>query len=509
MGLGSRMRRWFSVEGSDRVHGRVADPAVSADSAAILDPAVEAGPDVSPFAGWTGVGAEPDGEGADPSTEPAGDRLPATQPSTDAAVAPDAEPLLPSLTKNVARALVVGDGPAQISTRLPTWYGEVPAEAMDPAEERALVREAWEWVSDRSDALVLEFYAELFVRMPDAMLMFPSSMVRQRHEFGHALVQWVVADTPRSMMAHLEQLGSDHRKFDVTPEHYEVVGVALTATWKRFAGKDWTDRHEVAVRTSYSRLATIMIDGALRARQEPAWWGARVVSHERVSPDFAVLRVQPDAPYPFKPGQYLTLEMSSHRRQWRQMSIASAPRGDNTFDLQVRAVGGSGVSAALVMHTQPGDRLRLGPPRGGNLVIDRGAAPNGLLCISSGTGSAPMTAVIEAVLEWPQPPPVLYAYLGARTRDDAYAVMYLEKLVHAMGSSLWAHVHGVLSDEPEYGGFSGRVEAVVPSLRDWAELGVEVLIAGPNAMIASTVASLVGQGVSASRIHFDQYESRS
>ena len=57
--------------------------------------------------------------------------------------------------------------------------------------------------------------------------MFPSSMTAQRQEFGKALVQWVVTDDPDAMTAHLEQLGADHRKFDVEPRHYEVAGAAL------------------------------------------------------------------------------------------------------------------------------------------------------------------------------------------------------------------------------------------------------------------------------------------
>ena len=91
------------------------------------------------------------------------------------------------------------------------------------------------------------------------------------------------------------------------------------------------------------------------------------------------MRIQVDEPYPYRAGQYLTLELPSHRREWRSMSIASAPRSDNTFDIHVRAVGASGVSAALVWQTRVGDRLRLGPPRGNDLVIEPGTLSGGLL----------------------------------------------------------------------------------------------------------------------------------
>jgi hypothetical protein len=82
------------------------------------------------------------------------------------------------------------------------------------------LREAWELVSDRAEMLVSIFYAELFARLPQAMYMFPSHMTQQRHDFGKALVQWVLADDPETMTVHLPQLGADHRKFDVEPAHY-------------------------------------------------------------------------------------------------------------------------------------------------------------------------------------------------------------------------------------------------------------------------------------------------
>jgi NAD(P)H-flavin reductase/hemoglobin-like flavoprotein len=387
----------------------------------------------------------------------------------------------------------------------PSSAGELAAQPS--AHDRQLVRDAFDVVSARVDQLVLNFYAELFYALPgEALNMFPSHMTRQRHDFGRALVQWVVADDPDAMTAHLAQLGADHRKFDVEPRHYEIAGQALINAWQKLAGPAWTPEHQAAIVGSYTRLASIMIDGALQHRHEPTSWGAQVIGHHRIRPDFAVLRIQPDAPYPYKAGQYLTLELPQHRRQWRQMSIASAPRPDNTFDIHVRAIGGAGVSAALVVHTQPGDRLRLGPPRGNDLVVEPGTVPAGLLCVAAGTGAAPISAVVESILAWSQPPQ-LYAFVGGRTRDDMYPVDQLNQLIEAGGNTRRVQVYGVVSDDPSYHGYRGRVESLVPTLQDWAGLGVDVLVAGPNPMIAATVTNLAGIGIPLAKIHFDQYDA--
>jgi NAD(P)H-flavin reductase/hemoglobin-like flavoprotein len=411
-----------------------------------------------------------------------------------------------------AGGLVVGAAELRSApVPVPGFYTPPNPPALTPVVakpyDRAVVRAAWDSVSDRADLLVRTFYAELFFALGDeAFRMFPSNMSTQRDDFGRALLQWVVADDPESMAAHLDQLGVDHRKFDVEPRHYDLAGQALVNAFRTIMGSAWTAETEEAIVGSYTRLASIMIDGALRKANEPAYWGATVVSHERVQRDFAVLRIQPDAPYLFRAGQYLTLETERQRRQWRQMSIASAPRPDNTFDIHVRAVNATGVSGALVMHTKVGDRLRLGPPRGNDLVVEPGTLTGGVLCLCSGTGAAPISAVVESVLGWRDCPP-LYAFVGGRTPDDLYPVEHLKQMVRASGKGERVRIYGVVSDDPTYVGYRGRVDQVVPTLLDWGQLGLDVLVAGPNSMIESAVTRLTERGVAPTKIHFDQYES--
>jgi NAD(P)H-flavin reductase/hemoglobin-like flavoprotein len=439
-------------------------------------------------------------------------RLPAARP-----LGPAPEPAEP-VAEPVAGPLVMGSADGRSpEVELPGFYRAPAAPSRpfdDPAlltrytdYDRAALHDAWALVSERADQLIVTFYAELFVRLPEAPQMFPSSMTQQRTDFGRALVQWVVTDDPDAMTAHLQQLGADHRKYDVDPRHYEVAGAALASAWRTLAGSAWTQRHEAAVLGSYTRLASAMLDGAMQRLHEPASWGARIIEHRRILRDFAVLRIQPDEPYPYKAGQYLTLELPNHRRQWRQMSIATAPRADNSFDIHVRAVGALGVSAALVSGTTPGDRLRLGPPRGNNLVIEPGSVSGGLLCIASGTGAAPISAVVESVLSWREPPTQVDVFVGGRTRSDIYSVDEINRLIRTSGRWQGARAHGVIADDPGFVGYRGRVEKVVPMLRDWAGLGVDVLVAGPNPMIEATVANLSLARVPRSKIHFDQYES--
>jgi NAD(P)H-flavin reductase/hemoglobin-like flavoprotein len=403
-------------------------------------------------------------------------------------------------------------GPEQVHAPepdLPSFYrphAGISDVSAQRSADRELVRRAWEAVRERSDQLMRNFYAELFYALgDDALRMFPPGMEAQRAEFGRVLVQWVTADDPEAMTEHLAQLGADHRKFDVEPRHYEVVGQALVTAWSSLAGAAWNAELDRAVIASYVRLASLMIDGALAHRHEPASWQATVIEHRRVGRDFAVVRIQPDEPYAFKPGQYVTVELAKLPKHWRAMSVASAPRPDNTLELHVRAVSATGVSGALVMHTAVGDRVRLGPPRGHNLVLEPATVDSGVLLVCSGTGAAPIAAVVESMLGWPVVPPI-YAFVGARTPDDLYPVEHLRRLADDSGHGTRLQVHAVVSDDPLFSGYHGRIEQVVPRLRNWAELDVDVLVAGPNAMIAATVRGLTETGVSLAKIHFDQYD---
>lgn len=365
-----------------------------------------------------------------------------------------------------------------------------------------LLADAWSMVASRVPEMVASFYAILMALGGEEIIsMFPSDMREQRGDFARALIQWVLTDDPDGLAETLRQLGDDHRKFDVKPEHYQTAGYALVRAWRGAAGDRWTEAHSVAVTDAYVRLATVMVQGALENHGQPASWGAEVIAHNRILDDFAVVTVQPDSPYPYRPGQYTTVELASRPRLWRPMSIASAPRRSNTFDLHVREVPGGTVSQALVRHARPGDRMRIGPARGGALVVEPGTS-SGLVCVTSGTGAAPIVAVLESALRWPSPPQI-HAYVGARTAEDLFPVAQMRRLGSGLPN---VHVAAVVSDEPGYLGLKGRVSEVVPGLAPWAAMEFDVLLSGPPRMTDEAVDRFVAAGVPEQRIHFDPYE---
>src|SRR3978361_2173707 len=107
-----------------------------------------------------------------------------------------------------------------------------------------------------------------------------------------------------------------------------------------------------------------MVAAADEAAEQPAWWDADVVGHDRRTIDVAVLQIRPRSRYDYTAGPSVSLESDLRPRRGRYYSPANAPRPDGLLELHVKARDGGPVSSALVRRIGVGDVLRLGPPVG-------------------------------------------------------------------------------------------------------------------------------------------------
>ncbi|NKZ04808.1 globin domain-containing protein [Actinomadura latina] len=371
------------------------------------------------------------------------------------------------------------------------------------------LKDHFDKVAGQGDAVALFFYSDLFVRNPHLRDMFPIGMTGQRDKLlralGHIVAQ--VDDLP-ALVPFLQQLGRDHRRFGIVAEHYPHVGASLLATLRHFTGDDWTDDVESDWNAAYSLVAKVMLEAAdQNALNSPAWWNGQVVAVERRRFDIAVLRVQPDRPLPYTPGQSVALEVPARLRHWRYYSMANAPRPDHTVDFHVRLVDGGPVSPVLVRGTEPGDRLRMGSPIG-TLTLDEESARNVLL-IAGSTGLAPLKAILEQISRRPVPPRV-HLFFGARTRDGLYDLEDLTRLARGFH---WLTVVPAVSDEPGGHGFSeflrsddvehGNLSDIVARHGPWD--GHDAYVCGPSAMVGHTVEQLTRLGVPRGRIRLETF----
>jgi NAD(P)H-flavin reductase/hemoglobin-like flavoprotein len=351
-------------------------------------------------------------------------------------------------------------------------------------------------VTRHGDAVALFFYSHLFLEHPELRDMFPVAMSTQRDRLLGALGR-IVSDAANadSLVPFLRDLGKDHRKFGALAAHYPAVGTSLVATLEYFSGDEWTEELRRDWTEAYGLIAETMTTAAERDTA-PAWWDATVIGFERRTVDIAVLRVVPVQPYPYRPGQSVSIECEARPRLWRFYSMANAPRDDGTLDFHVRAVDGGQVSSVLGRYMPLGSRLRLGPPVGS--IQFPAKQERDMVLAAGGTGLAPLKAIAEYLAGMDSAPRV-HLFFGASVARDLYDLPDLEKMA---ASQPWLTVTACVSGEP--GSYEqGTVADVMARHGGWPDR--DAYVCGPSGMVAATTNYLVATGTPRERVFVEDF----
>ncbi|WP_406642887.1 globin domain-containing protein [Amycolatopsis sp. WGS_07] len=361
-----------------------------------------------------------------------------------------------------------------------------------------LIRDTWAKSEPYAPEISQFFYGMLFTLAPATRDFFPINMEVQGGRIIRALARVVqMVDRPDDLLPFLRQLGRDHRKFGVAPKHYEAVGTALLAALKNHLGPDWTPEVERAWAEAFTIVARAMQEAAA-ADENPASWSATVVEHRRLTWDLALVRVIPDQPVPYSPGQYMSVEVPQRPRLWRYLSPANAPREDGGIEFHVRAVDGGWVSRAIVSHTQAGDVWRLGPPLG-RMTVNREQS-RGVLMVAGGTGVAPLRAILDHLALWGENPKTRLFY-GGPTREDLYD---LEELRALAATNPWLTITPVVERGDHLPGCEhGTLAEAVTRYGAWPDH--DILVSGSPAMIRATVSRMLVAGSALDQIQYDPF----
>ncbi|MET9530220.1 globin domain-containing protein [Streptomyces sp. NPDC006649] len=377
---------------------------------------------------------------------------------------------------------------------------QTPGAPSDGQSDTALIRASLAVVEPHVEELAVYFYAILFARYPAVRALFPANMDVQRDRLLRALLRIVeLVDDPESLTRFCSHLGRDHRKFGTQAAHYPAVGECLLDTLARFAGPAWTPEIAGAWERAYGAVADIMVRAAEQdAQHSPAVWNARVIGHVRHQSGIAEITVQPDQPYFYTAGQYLSVESPWWPREWRHYSPAHAPRADSVLTFHIRSVPGGRVSQALVDHTSVGDWLRVGPPQG-DMAIDP-ASRDDLLCVAGGTGLAPIRALIEEVArQGISHRRSVDLFVGARTAEELYG---LDDMLRMSQRHPWLTVRAAVSEQ-NIVGRTGSLPQVLAEFGPWHRH--EAYLSGPQQMISAAADVLLRRGLAPEKLHYDPW----
>lgn len=122
--------------------------------------------------------------------------------------------------------------------------------------------------------------------------------------------------------------------------------------------------------------------------------GARVIELRRAADDIIILRLKPDRPMRFQPGQHTVIWLDSELG--RPYSIASQPdEPELTFHLRIHR---GGEFSERVQTLEPGHRVYLGTASG-HMHYDPDWQDKPLLLLAAGTGLAPLQAIARHALQ--------------------------------------------------------------------------------------------------------------
>ncbi|MEN0134920.1 MAG: globin domain-containing protein [Rhodococcus sp. (in: high G+C Gram-positive bacteria)] len=359
-------------------------------------------------------------------------------------------------------------------------------------------------------AFAQSFYAALFAAHPEIREHFPAAMTMQRDRLMQA-IGYVVdrLDRPDTVLPLLAQLGCDHRKYEISEEHYGGVGEALVTALANLAGPErWTDDTEQAWRSAIALIITTMTDAA-NAEPGPPTWVGRVIEHRRVLDDLAIVRLQLDQPIPYSAGQYVSVQVPRRPRMWRYLSFATPPNPDRTIEFHVRRVSGGWVSPGIVGETRIGDTWLLGSPLGALGVRERPGRDR--LMIAEGTGIAPLRAQLMDLPRLGDVPRTVL-FVGGTYPHDLYDLDLLWALSRTCP---WLIVIPVTEHDDNPWWFpgtstvpagmhnclTGKLGRVVAEYADWTDHDIEIV--GSPSMIRATKYRLMAAGVDAGDIRHD------
>ncbi|MEW2505533.1 NADH:ubiquinone reductase (Na(+)-transporting) subunit F [Amycolatopsis sp. CA-161197] len=210
---------------------------------------------------------------------------------------------------------------------------------------------------------------------------------------------------------------------------------------------------------------------------------ARVDSLEEIAPDVRRLVLALEEPMKFNPGQYVLLDVpGGHQRPY---SIASTPSNGSLIELHLkRSENGIATDGWVFAGLKVGDEVTLSGPYGRFSFRPLRTQP--ILLLGSGTGLAPLKAMIRHIDEDGGGEYQVTLYHGVATKDDLYDREYFEELE---ARADWFTYRPALSRD-DWNGRSGRVPALLAE--DYPRAGGNVAyICGSPDMVSDTMKALM------------------
>jgi CDP-4-dehydro-6-deoxyglucose reductase len=229
---------------------------------------------------------------------------------------------------------------------------------------------------------------------------------------------------------------------------------------------------------------------------------SRVSGIEKVAPDVVVLTLQLPASerLAYRAGQYIEFMLRDGKR--RSYSMANAPEEGGPVTLHVRHLPGGLFTDQVFTTLKERDILRFEGPLGTFFVREDSDKP--MLLLASGTGFAPLKAIVEHMVRKASTRPMTL-YWGGRRPQDLYMDALCRRWAAELPNFTYVPVVSQALPEDAWSGRDGFVHAAV--MADLPDLsGHQVYACGAPMMVDSARRDFVAScGLPADEFYADAF----
>jgi ferredoxin-NADP reductase len=190
---------------------------------------------------------------------------------------------------------------------------------------------------------------------------------------------------------------------------------------------------------------------------------ATLVDRRDPAGSVAVLVVRPDAGvHAFVSGQYFSLGLRVADHLIQRAYSAASTAGDDGIEFVIRLVDGGALTPQL-WRLRPGDRVRIGPPKGLFRLADGDQRPH--ILVATGTGIAPLVSMAATLRSRPAPPTTVVLHGVARADELAMR----DRLEAWAAAGTWLRYRPLVSRPSDpvnatWTGPTGRIDANLPGI---------------------------------------------
>ncbi|MET3130894.1 CDP-4-dehydro-6-deoxyglucose reductase [Oxalobacteraceae bacterium GrIS 1.11] len=208
---------------------------------------------------------------------------------------------------------------------------------------------------------------------------------------------------------------------------------------------------------------------------------SRVSAIEKVAPDVVVLTLQLPASerLQYRAGQYIEFMLRDGKR--RSYSMANAPSLDGPLTLHIRHMAGGLFTEQVFGTMKERDILRFEGPLGTFFLREDSDKP--IVLLASGTGFAPIKAIVEHMIAL-KSPRAMVLYWGGRRPQDLYMDQLCRRWAQELPNFSYVPVVSDALPEDQWPGRAGFVhQAVMADLPDLS--GYQVYACGAPIVVDS------------------------